>query len=1036
MRKFMAESEVEEVCLEYLLGLGWATLYGPDLGPGQHAAERSSYKDPLLEGRLCSAIARLNPGLKPTEVEAVIATVRRPESADLLMESWRVYRLMVQGVPLEKRLDNGETRTVPVQVVDWDDPKRNDFLAVNQFTVQGEKRDRRPDVVCFLNGLPIAIFELKVPGDENATVYGAREQLDTYEHEIPQLMIFPAVSVISTGTDARMGTTALPFDKFIPWKTIDGKGLAPKQYPQIRVLVQGVFEPARFLDLVRNFVAFTEIRGKLTKRVAKYQQFHAVNKAVEAVLAAKARGDGKGGVVWHTQGSGKSLEILWFSSKCLRSLDLANPTVVLLTDRDNLDDQLYQEFASTYNLPETPVQAEGREQLRKILSNRASGGIVFSTLQKFGRSQEERLANQWFPCLSPRSNIIVVADEAHRSHYDNVDGLARNLHDALPNAVRVGFSGTPIEERDRDTRDVFGDYIDIYDITQSIEDGTTVRIFYEPRLARVKLPDTIAAQIDDDFIEATEGMEDEARQRSKYRWARVEAVVGAQERLQEVAKDIIEHWEGRRASLLGKALIVCMSRRICVDLYNEIVKLRPSWHSTDDEKGVIKCVITGAASEGHEINQHVRNRDHLRKLEDRAKDPDDPLELVIVRDMWLAGFDSPPLHTMYVDKPMQGAGLMQAIARINRTFRDKPSGLVVDYIGVAESLRAALASYTDRDREAKEVGALSEEGLYALQEHIEICRERLWGCAWREALESAAHDARLQALTETENHLLEGTKESRELFIASARKAGQAWTLCTSNPKALEFRDDLSFFQAVAEDLRKGSGSGASVDQIREQAIRQVVSDAVGAAGMIDIYQQAGLAKPDISILDDEFLKRFRAEPVPSLQALRIELIRRILDTAVRKVGKRNLVAERRFSEMLAQAINAYENRTLTAAEVVAALVELAKQMKQEADRGAKLGLKEDELAFYDAVRQNDSAVMEMGDEVLKQIAEELVLLVRQSATVDWDKKEQVRALLRRSVRRLLTKYHYPPDQQESAIDLVVEQAERVARASLEGGDG
>jgi len=1027
VKSFIPESGVEEVCLDYFADLGWEILRGPDIAPGEARAERSSYREALLEDRLSAAIACFNPRLTSAAIEDVIATVRRPDSADVLAENWRIYKLLTTGVPVERRDDSGEIRHDLAWLVDFDHPVRNEFVAVNQYSLEGHQNIRRPDIVLFVNGLPLGVVELKVPGKERATLRGAYDQLRTYAAEIPALLAYNAVCVLSTGTQARMGPLLGPYEHYAPWKTIDGKRLAAPGTPEMEVLVRGVFDPARFLDLVRNFICFSDEHGVVVKRLAKYHQFHAVNKAVDTTLAAMKRRDGRAGVVWHTQGSGKSLEMLFYVGKVMRHPDMANPTVVMLTDRNDLDDQLFDEvFAPARTLPETPVQAESREHLQDLLRSKASGGIVFSTMQKFGLTKEDRNANRSFPLLSDRRNIVVVADEAHRTQYDLIDGLARNLRDALPNASFMGFTGTPIETADRDTRAIFGEYVDVYDLTQAVEDEATVRVFYEARLARVELPDDVRARLDQEFDAVTELAETDTREHLKTRWARVEAIVGADKRLAEVAQDLVEHWEKRQSAEVGKGLIVCMSRRICVSLYDQIIKLRPEWHSDDDDEGTIKVVITGSASEGPELNRHVRSKDRLRALKGRAKDPEDPLELVIVRDMWLTGFDSPSLHTMYVDKPMRGAGLMQAIARVNRTFRDKPGGLVVDYIGIAESLRAALADYTDRDRERQEVGAPVEEALALLAEHHEICCELLYGCPWREALESGTDRAKLEAIQEALDHLLRGV-DLADRFLQHVRVATQSFTLVVSSPEAMTYRDDLAFFQAVAVNVRRlraDDRAGLSDDVELETALRQVVSDAVTSAGVIDIYAAAGIARPDISIIDEAFGERLSTNPHPNLQ---IELLRRLLATEVKAIARHNVVAERRFSEMLERAMNAYTNRSLTAAEVIAELVELAKEMKIERERGATLGLRDDELAFYDAVCQNDSAVMELGDDVLKKIAHDLVEVVRANATVDWDKKEQVRASLRRHIRRLLTKYHYPPDKQDAAVQLVMQQAEVLA---------
>jgi type I restriction enzyme R subunit len=1025
VKAFVAESGVEETCLEYFDNAGWQVLYGPDIAEEQPAAERSSYRDVLLEGRLRSMVGQLNPQLPAAAVDAVIASVRRAESTDLLTENWRVHRLVTQGVPVEYRDVAGSLRHDTAWLVDFLDIDTNDFVVVNQMTVEQDTHTRRPDVLAFVNGLPLGLLELKVPGQQGATLRGAWNQLGTYAAEIPALLAFPAISVISTGTQARVGALGGPFEHYAPWKTIDGRELA-KGHPELEVVIRGVFDPVRFLDLVHNFVAFSDERTGLVKRVAKYHQFHAVNKAVQSTLEAVARGDGRGGVVWHTQGSGKSLEMLFYVGKILREPAMANPTAVLLTDRNDLDDQLYDEvFAPARTLPEEPVQAETREHLRQILGARASGGVVFSTMQKFGLAKADRDANRSFPTLSERRNIVVIADEAHRTQYDMIDGLARNLRDALPHAAFIGFTGTPIEAADRNTRGVFGEYIDVYDLTQAVEDEATVRVYYEARLAKVELPDDVRAALDDDFAEATQAAEDDTRELLKSRWARVEAVVGARPRIKRIAEDLVQHWETRCGQLFGKAMVVCMSRRICVELYNEIIALRPDWHGDDDATGKIKVVITGSAADGPELAKHVRNKDKLRPLKERAKNPDDPLELVIVRDMWLTGFDSPSMHTMYVDKPMRGAGLMQAIARVNRTFRDKPGGLVVDYIGIAESLQSALADYTARDRERQEIGAPLDEALAVLAERHEILCELLYGCPWREALDSGTDRARLEAITEALEHILAAGGELTDRFLGHTRAASSAFTIAVSRPEALSYRDDLAFFQAVAVELRRARADDRTYDDVEiETAIRQVVSDAITVPGIIDIYAAAGIEKPDISIIDDRFAQRLSTNPNKNLQ---IELLKRLLTGELRTVGKRNVVQERKFSDLLEKAMRAYTNRSLDAAEIIRELVDLAKEMQAARDRGAQLGLRDDELAFYDAVCQNDSAVLELGDATLKQIASELVSVVRKNTSVDWDKREQVRALLRSKVRRLLTKYKYPPDRQESAIQLVMQQAELIA---------
>lgn len=1028
MSALLAESGLEALCLEYLDDLGWTILHGPDIAPDGTMPERSSYADVLLEGRLREAVERLNPDLPEAAVDEVIKSVARAESQVLLTENWRVYRLLTHGVPVEYRDPAGRVVHGRARLIDWDCPGNNDFVAVNQFTVIQDRRNRRADVVHFVNGLGLALQELKAPGSPNATLRGAHNQLKTYARDISSIFLANAVCVISDGVQARMGTFTAGWEHYAPWKTVDGATVAPGEMPQIEVLIRGVFDKSRFLDLVRSFVVFSGDGGAVTdKKVAKYHQFWAVNAAVDRTLEAATVGDGRAGVVWHTQGSGKSLEMLFYSNKIMGHPIMANPTLVLLTDRNDLDDQLFDEvFAPARTLAETPVQAESREHLKTLLT-RNSGGIIFTTVQKFGLSKDDRDAGRPFPLLSDRKNIVVIADEAHRSQYDFIDGLARNLRDGLPNASFIGFTGTPIESKDKNTKQVFGDYIDIYDLTQAVADEATVKVFYEARLAKVEVPQEALDLIDDQFEEATEGTEDEVKARLKTRWARVEAIVGSEKRVKELAADVVAHWGQRTSVLAGKGLIVCMSRRIAANLYNEIIRLRPDWHSDEDAEGKIKVVVTGSAADEELLQPHIRNKERLRALKGRAKDPNDPLELVIVRDMWLTGFDSPSMHTMYVDKPMRGAGLMQAIARVNRTFRDKPSGLVVDYIGIADDLQEALADYTQRDQKSGEVGqSVEEQAVPRVIEKHEVVCNILHAYDWRTLLEGGDDKAFLNAISGTTNYLF-SDEDLKQRFMDQTRYLVAFFTMSVPNPTAMQFRDDVAFFQAVRSMIGKIEGTdreGGDPNAELDTAIKQVVSDAIVGGGVIDIYAEAGLENPDLSLIDDDFVEKVRKSPQPNLQ---IEMLRRLLNEEIRSVGKRNIVADKRFSEMLQRSLNAYRNRSIDAAEVVAQLVMLANELKDEHDRGKVLGLNDSELAFYDAVRTNDAAVLELGDDTLKAIARDLVLTVRKNATIDWDAKDTVRARLRAHVKRLLTRYKYPPDKRESATALVLQQAELIA---------
>jgi len=1045
MSPTLREADLETAVLEFLGELGWAVLHGPEIAPGEFAAERDDYREVVLVGRLREAVADLNPGLSRDAIDDVVKTAVRPESQVVESENWRAYRLLVEGVPVDFRASDGSIRSARARLIDFDCPTRNDFLAVNQFTVLGV-RERRPDVVLFINGLPVVLMELKRPGDENATLRGAFNQIQTYRTDIPDAFAWNQVVAISDGTQARAGSFTAGWEHYAPWKTIHGQDLAPGGLPQYEVLVQGIFQHEVLLDLIRNFIA-TYGEGKhMAKLVAKYHQYWAVRKAVDCTIEA-VEGDGRAGVVWHTQGSGKSLEMLFYTGKVTRHPAMENPTVVVLTDRNDLDDQLFDEvFAGAKvgsPLPEAPVQAESRDHLKELLHAREGGGIIFSTIQKFGLSQADKHAGRPFPLLSERLNVVVMVDEAHRSNYDFVDGFARHLRDGLPNATYIGFTGTPIESADRSTRQVFGDYIDIYDLTQAVTDGATVKVFYEPRLAKVELPAEAHRSLDDAFIEATSGTEEEARERLKTRWARVEAIVGSDKRIGELAADIVQHWEQRRKVLAGKGMIVAMSRRIAVALYNEIVRLRPDWHSEDPAKGRIKVVITGSAADDALLQPHIYPKETLRQIKNRAKDPYDPLELVIVRDMWLTGFDSPSMHTMYVDKPMRGAPLMQAIARVNRTFKDKPAGLVVDYLGLAEDLKSALADYTKRDQDNQDLGQdLREQAIPSLVEEHEIVCSILEGYPWRQTLARGGDQAYLRAVAGTADWLLgyhpglpesPCTKETPCLkcrFMAHARRVRSLFAMCVPADEALAIREDVAFIEAVRASIAKIEGAdreGADIEAEIDVAVKQIVSEHISGTGVIDIYAEAGMEQPDLSLIDEDFIDKFRQSDRPNLQ---IEMLKRLLADEIKAVGKRNLVAERAFSEMLAGSVLRYQNHALDAAAVVAELVELAKKLKHEHARGAELGLREDEVAFYDAICQNDSAVLKMGDDLLKKIARDLVESIRRNATIDWSEKEQVRARMRAAIRRLLIRYGYPPDKQPAAIELVMDQAELLARAA------
>lgn len=1034
------ESVVEGAALEWFAQLGYQTSSGPMLAPGEPGSERNSFEQIYLFGRLRDAARRINPGVGDELIEEAIKRLQRAESQSEVDENARVHKLLTEGVPVEYRDVDGSVRTTQIWLIDFDQPTKNDWLAVNQYTIVEGGKNRRPDVLVFVNGLPLGLLELKNPAAGGATLKKAWTKIQNYRTDIPSVFAANAVAVISDGTSAAMSSFTGGFEHFAPWKTIDGREVVTS-LPSLEVLIKGVFEPARFLDILRNFVVFSDetvtdkksgqkVRA-LIKRVTKYHQYWAVNAAVEStVTAASPDGDRRGGVVWHTQGSGKSFEMVFYAAKIMRDPRMSNPTLVFITDRNDLDDQLFEEvFAPASILPEPPQQAETRKELRDLL-RRASGGFIFTTLQKF-RPGEDGDRN---PVLTDRRNVVVVADEAHRSQYgfgEKLDsagrlkaGLAKHLRDALPGATYLGFTGTPIESNDRSTRVVFGDYIDIYDLTRAVDDGATVKIYYESRLAKVELSAEDYAALDELADKITEKVEESEATKAKSRWSRLEAIVGAEERLDLVARDIVDHWEKRREALLGKGMIVAMSRRIAVRLYEKIVALRPDWHSDDPAEGKIKVVMTGSTDDPANFQPHIYSKDVRKDLKARAKDADDPLELVIVRDMWLTGFDAPSMHTIYVDKSMQGAGLMQAIARVNRRFRDKPGGLIVDYIGVFANLQAALVEYSPTDRD--QAGVPIEELVDAMQEKHDIVRGLLYGCDFDSSPDLAASE-RLAQYARVLDFVM-ADPDRTERFNDQALALAKVFALCGARDEAAAIRNDVRLFADVRAAILKiqnpESGRGGSGAVEIDTAIGQLVNEAVTADEVIDIYKLAGVETPELSILSDEFLDSLAEKEKPNLQ---MGLLRRLINDQIKTVRRTNVVQARKFSEQLEEAVNRYTNRSLSTADIIAQLVKLAKEMRDDQQRYEALGLRVDEIAFYDAIVQNDAAVLEMGDDTLKKIAQELVKAVRSSATIDWNLKDSVRAAMRSKIRRLLAKYDYPPDREDKAIELVLQQAELFA---------
>jgi type I restriction enzyme R subunit len=1018
-----SESTVEDAALDWLAELGWVVKHGPDISPDSDTLtlpfsqrERESYSDVVLLERFRSALQRLNPGLPEDTLADAERRVLRPDAPLVVVNNQQFHRWLVDGITSEYRASDGNLRGHPVRLVDFDDLDNNDWVAVNQFTVVENQHNRRPDIVLFVNGLPLAGIELKNPADENADIWSAYRQYQTYKAEIPSLYTYNDALVISDGLEARMGTLTAGKEWFLPWRTIEGQEVEPASRPQLEVLLRGAFDRRRFLDLVRWFIVFDDDgSGKLTKKMAGYHQFHAVQAAVDAtVKASQPKGDRRAGVVWHTQGSGKSLTMAFFAGRIVEHPAMENPTLVVITDRNDLDDQLFGTFCGCAELlRQEPVQAESRDHLRKLLQV-ASGGVVFTTIQKFLPEEKGRAS-----ALSDRRNIVVIADEAHRSQYDFIDGLARSMRDTLPGASFIGFTATPISSADRDTRAVFGNDISVYDIQRAVDDNATVRIYYEGRLAKIDLPEAEKPKVDAEFEEATEEEEVAHKEKLKSRWARLEKVVGAKKRIAEVAKDLVEHWERRLDVMDGKAMVVCMSRRICVDLHDEIVKLRPGWGG-DEETGRVKVVMTGSATDPAEWQPHIRNKEKRRKLADRFKDPKDPFQIVIVRDMWLTGFDAPCLHTMYLDKPMRGYGLMQAIARVNRVFRDKPGGLVVDYIGIADSLKKALAAYTESGGKGKPTFS-QEEAVAKMLEKYEVCCDMFHGFDWSDWTGKPAQ--RIALLPKAQEHIL-AQEDGQERYAQVVKELSVAFALSVPHEETKRIRDDVGFFQAVRAALgRKTSGRKLTEDEM-DLAIKQIVSRAISADKPIDIFAEAGLKKPDISILSDEFLAEVRGMKQKNLA---VELLRKLLNDEIKTRSRTFLVQSRSFAEMLERAITEYHNRTIETLQVIERLIKLAEEMRKSAERGEKLKLSAEELAFYDALETNDSAVKLLGDETLRTIAREVADKIRNNVSIDWTMKESVRAKLRVLVKRVLRNHGYPPDKQEKATKTVLEQAELIA---------
>ena len=1066
----MTEGQLEQETLGWLAEVGYTARSGPDIAHDGADPQRSGYTQVILMQRLRDAIARLNPDIPAAAREDACKQVENLDTPVQLAANRNFHKLLVNGVPVQYQKD-GETRGDLVRLVDWANPDNNEFWAVSQFTIKGPHHTRRPDIILFMNGLPLVLLELKNTVSEQADIWKAYDQIQTYKAQIPDIFEYNEILVVSDGSEARFGSLSANAERFMQWRTIDGVELDPLgQFNELETLVRGLLAPQYLLDYLRYFVLF-EDDGTLIKKIAGYHQYHAVRFAIEEVVRVSRPGvekekRGKGGVVWHTQGSGKSITMTCFAARVMQEPAMQNPTIVVITDRNDLDGQLFGVFSLSQDLlREQPVQATTRQQLRALLGNRPSGGIVFATIQKFMPGEDE----DTFPELSARSNIVVIADEAHRTQYgfeaklktrksktgspatayhlapDDLPstalatefagpdvylttyqaGYAQHLRDALPNATFVAFTGTPVSSTDRDTRSVFGDYIHVYDMQQAKEDGATVAIYYESRLAKLKLKDINLEAIDEEVDELAEDEEEDTQARLKSKWAALEKVVGAEPRIASVAADLVEHFEERNKAQDGKAMVVAMSREICVHLYNEIVKLRPDWHDDDPEKGAIKVIMTGSASDKALLIPHIHNGQVKKRLEKRFKDPADSLKMVIVRDMWLTGFDAPCVHTMYIDKPMKGHNLMQAIARVNRVFKDKQGGLVVDYIGIGNELKAAMKEYTaSKGRGKPTVDA--HEALAVMLEKLDVLRAMLHGYDYS-GFKTGGH----KALAGAANHILSlrpppGQKDAKldgkKRFADAALALSKAFSLCCTLDEAKALRDEVAFMQAVKAILTKRDISAQKkTDEQREVAIRQIINQAVVSESVVDIFDAVGLEKPNIGLLDDEFLAQVRNIPERNLA---VELLERLLEGEIKSKFASNIVQQKKFSDMLGSVITRYQNRSIETAQVMEELVEMAKKFQDAANRGEELGLNEDEIRFYDALAANESAVRELTDETLKKIAHELTENLRKNITVDWSKRESVRASLRLMVKRILRKYKYPPDMADSAVEMVLQQAE------------
>lgn len=1047
------ESHLEEATLEWFEELGYEIVFAPDISPDGEYPEREDYSDIILNDRLREALSRINPKMPHDALEDAFRQITIPQSPSLMMNNKAFQKMITDGIDVQVKQQDASYRTEKVYLFDFDKPLNNEFMVANQFTVVEHGVEKRPDVLVFVNGIPLVVIELKSASDENVDITDAYNQLQTYKMKIPSLFTYNSFMVISDGVNARAGTLTSDEDRFMAWRTIDGEDVASSSIPQLEVLIKGMFQRDRLLDLIKHFILFQSDGKNTIKILAGYHQYHAVNKALESTKrATQESGDRRIGVIWHTQGSGKSLSMVFYGGKLVIDKELENPTIVVITDRNDLDDQLYGTFLKSQDLlRSTPVQANNRAHLRELLNNRTSGGIIFTTIQKFApmESKLDEDANSYQPLqkaaedssdyiknlvLTNRKNVIVMADEAHRSQYgfgadivtgeDQVGvkyGYAKYMRDSLPNASYIGFTGTPVELTDKNTRVVFGDYIDVYDMTRAVEDGTTVKIFYESRIAKLELPEELKPKVDTEYEEITEYQEQSQKEKLKSKWARLEAIVGTAERVKIIAKDIVKHFEkrdGAQETEGGKGMIVAMSRRIAIDLYKEITALRPDWHSDDLMKGKIKVVMTGSSSDPVDWQPFIGTKSTRETLAKRMKDTGDELKLVIVRDMWLTGFDVPSLHTMYIDKPMQGHNLMQAIARVNRVFKDKQGGLIVDYIGIAESLKKALSQYTESDK--KTTGVDTEVASQVLLEKYDLIKELLHGHDYNKFFTGKPSE-KMQAIVETMDYIIGLREDRKNDYIKLVTEMSKAYSLCATTDVAENLNVEVGFHKAVKASLIKmiSTDNKRKTTSQLDSELNQLISKSISSNEVIDILGSTGLSKPNIAILSDEFLEEVKGMKQKNLA---VELLNRLLKGNIKAFSRRNLVQSKKFSELLEEAIRKYQNRAIETTQIIMELIELAKEISQAEKRGESTGLTTDELAFYDALSENESAREVMGDEILKQIARDLTKSIKKNISVDWSIRESVQAKMKMTIKRLLKKYGYPPDKTAKAVDIVMEQ--------------